>query len=363
MIGTPNLSELYCSYEDEYIDAFKRFLHAGDFIGGNSIEHFEDALAKFLNKKYVVSCKSGTHALQLALKASNIGQGDEVISVANTYYATIWAIWSVGARVVFCDVGKDGLIDINKIEKCITAKTKAILPVHLYGIPCEMNGILRLCKKYDLFLIEDASHAFGGSFLKRNDKVLNPEKRFICFSLYPTKNLGVMGDGGIIVTNSEFKATILKDLRYFSSNPLYGQFQKHAMHAQLDTLQAILATENLKYINQWSRHRQSLAKQYAEAFCNHIDYLPDIVGKEVVPYVFPIFHEDRDRLLNYLKEHGVFAQIHYKTDLHKLGWFNGKRNISLPQTEWHNAHVLTLPLFPTLSNENAEFICKTILNF
>lgn len=363
MIGTPDLSGLYGPFENEYIDALKKFLHMGIFIGGNSIELFENNLAKVLNKGYVISCKSGTHALQLALKAANIGQGDEVISVANTYYATIWAIWSVGAKVVFCDVGKNGLIDVNKIETCISPRTKAILPVHLYGIPCEMNEIFSICKKHDLFLIEDASHAFGGSFLKKRDTILSPEKRFVCFSLYPTKNLGVMGDGGIVATDSEHNAEIMRELRYFSKDPLSGQFQRNAMHAQMDTLQAILATVNLKHISFWSKCRQSIAKKYADAFCKHISYLPHIVNKEVVPYVFPIFHEDRDGLLNYLKKHGIFAQIHYKTNLHELEWFCDRRNILLPNTEWHNAHILTLPLFPSLSNEDVEYIISTILNF
>lgn len=363
MIGRPDLSKLYSLHEEEYVNAFRQFIHEGIFIGGTSIDHFEAQLAMLLNKKYVVTCKSGTHALQLALKAAGIGIGDEVISVANTYYATIWSIWSVGAKIVFCDVNEKGLIDVQQAEKLITSHTKAILPVHLYGIPCDINNLISLCNKYDLFLIEDASHAFGGNFLKEYNTQISSEKRLICISLYPTKNLGAMGDGGIVATNCEAMNQKLKSLRYFAEHPLLGDFIESASHAQLDTLQAILMRVNLEYIQTWSKKRRKIALQYADAFKNRINYIPDIVKKGVIPYVFPIFHNNRNRLGDFLLDNGIFSQIHYNTNLHKLQWFSNDVNVCLPRTEWHNAHVLSLPVFPTLTPNEVDTICKTVIDF
>jgi dTDP-4-amino-4,6-dideoxygalactose transaminase len=359
MIKT-SLSKVYAPIIDELLLQFKEYVQNGQYIGGRYSTEFETKVAWYLGATACVGCKSGTHSLVLALKAAGVGPGDEVISVGNTYYATIWAIKEVGAKPVFCDISlNDSLIDVNQIEPLITSRTKAILPVHLYGIPCDLDRLKTICEKYQLQLIEDASHAFGSKY---HNQYIGSDSDYACFSLYPTKNLGAFGDSGVVVTNNEDNAEKVRSLVYFSKDPLNGSFNEYAIHAQMDSLQAALLSVVLNHFEQYAIRRKQIAKIYADCLKNHIPYLRQLIRDDVVPYVFCIFVDDRDGLASYLKTKGIFAQVHYRNDLHRFKQF-APSPIPLPNTEWHNQHVLSLHVSPDLRDDEIYYICETLLNY
>lgn len=360
MIKT-SLSEVYAPIINELVLQFKEYIQNGQYIGGKYSKIFESKVASFLGASSCVGCKSGTHSLVLALKAAGIGPNDEVISVGNTYYATIWAIKEVGAQPVFCDISPDNaLIDCDIIEQLITPRTKAILPVHLYGIPCDLEHLKAICKRHQLQLIEDASHAFGSQY---QGHYIGANSDYACFSLYPTKNLGAFGDSGIVVTNKEENAERVRNLLYFSKDPLNGAFNEDAIHAQMDSLQAALVSVVLDHFEQYADRRKQIAKTYAECLHNHIQYLPQLASDEVVPYVFCIFVDNREDLVSYLKTKGIFVQVHYRNDLHRFNQFVASSPVSLPHTEWHNQHVVSLHVSPDLSDDDVYYVCETLLNY
>lgn len=359
MIKT-SLSKVYTPIIDELLSRFKEYVQNGQFLGGSYPDEFEAKVANYLGTTACVGCRSGSHALVLALKAAGIGPNDEVISVANTYYATIWAIKEVGAKPVFCDISpNNALIDLDQIEKLISPRTKALLPVHLYGIPCDLDRLQSICRRHQLQLIEDASHAFGSKYKNR---FVGSDSDYACFSLYPTKNLGAFGNSGIVVTKNKRNAKTVRNLLCFSKDPLNGTFVEDAIHVQMDSLQAALISVVLNHFEQYADRRKQIAKIYAEYLNGRVQYLPQLIDDDIVPYVFCIYAPDREKLTDYLMSKGVFAQVHYRYDLHHFKQF-ASQPVSLPNTEWHNQHVLSLPVSPDLSNDEIYYICETLLNY
>lgn len=356
MIYPIELAKLYEPYISEYEKAFSEFVRKGYFINGDYVDAFEEKMAAYLEAKYVVGCGNGTDAMELTMRAYGIGIEDQVITVGNTYYATARAIVNVGAQPVFCDVDDNALIDIDKIEEYITDKTKAIIPVHLYGLPVQMNKIRSLAGKYGLKVIEDCSHAFG----TRVDHVLiGRDSECACFSLYPTKNIGAFGDAGFIATNSKELADVVRAKRYYACDESRNSFQENSMHSRLDSFQAAMLIVSLEHIEEWNKRRIINKEKYIKRFKGTIPYLSLMEEKEVVPYVFPIIVEDQQKFYDYLKENGIQPQIHYKPDLHKiehLGPYVGKLN----KTEYFNSHVVSIPISPTVTIDEIDYISDVV---
>ena len=374
--------------------AVLRVLHSGQYIGGVEIKTFEDDFAKQIGVKQAVGCNSGTDALILALRALHIGSGDEVITPSFSFFATAEAISNVGATPVFVDVHtSEYLIDISLIEKAITSRTKAILPVHLFGCPVDMEALMALAKKYDLKVIEDCAQAAGA---KWKDKSVGSWGDIGCFSFFPTKNLGAGGDGGAITTDDDHLAQHIRELavhgmpkRYLHSNLGYN--------SRLDALQASILNVKLSRLSTWVEKRKQIASRYLES-------LKDLPGLEIPKYsqqtkmihgwnqfvvrvencpIPPITSyqnskvdllnsvqdssliSPRDLLKKNLESVGISTIIYYPIPIHlqpaykELGYSKG----SLPVTERICSEVLSLPIFPEITIKQQEYVVQSIKKF
>ena len=359
MINPIELSKLYTPYVEEYEKAFSDFVKQGYFIYGESVEKFEKKMAEYLGTKFVVGCGNGTDALELALRVNGIGVGDEVITTANTYYATARAIYNTGAKVVFCDVDDNALIDINAIEALINEKTKAIIPVHLYGLDVDMDELNSIAEKYNLVVVEDCSHAFG---TKSNGKYIGSESMCACFSLYPTKNLGAFGDAGFIATDSEELAIEMRNRRYYAANSDRTQFYENSIHSRLDSLQATLLLVSMKHIDEWNAQRKNNKEYYISKFKNKVPYFKKMEEEGVVPYVFPIICENQMDFYDYLKQNGINPQIHYKPELNKIDHLGGQ-NTELKKTVFFNNSVVSIPISQTVKMEEIEYITDVVCRY
>jgi dTDP-4-amino-4,6-dideoxygalactose transaminase len=346
--------------------AIKNVIKRSDFILGEDVGCFEEEFALFCHASYAVGVSSGTEALFLALLSLNIGPGDEVIVPDFTYIATSLAVSYTGARPVFVDIEEDTYnIDINEVKKAISSNTKAIIPVHLYGQPANMPEILKIAKENNLKVIEDAAQAHGASIKMPDGKwqVVGGLGDVGCFSFYPSKNLGALGDGGMVVTNNE---EIYKRLLMLRD---YGRISKYehsiiGYNARLDTLQAAILRIKLKKLNSWNKMRQKAANIY-----NRL--LNDVEGV-ITPYLAPwaehIYHvyairaKSRDALLNRLKDNGVGALIHYPVPLHlqkayeNLGYKRG----DFPVSEKIAQEIISLPMYPHIKVAQIKFVAKII---
>ena len=375
----------------ELESAVLRVLHSGQYVGGQEIQAFEDSFAEYVGVKNVVGCNSGTDALILALRALEIGPGDEVITSSFSFFATAEAISNVGAKPVFVDIQNNGyLIDIDSIEKAITSKTKAILPVHLFGCPLDMERIIELAKKYDLKVIEDCAQSAGA---KWKNKSVGSWGDAGCFSFFPTKNLGAAGDGGVVTTNNDQIAKQIRELavhgmpkRYFHTNLGYN--------SRLDALQAAILNVKLPMLAEWVNKRKQIAFRYEQSLrglpglkipklSNQLemthgwnqfvikvtDCLSDgssskqefQFGMESSLEAFPD-QSPRDLLKKELELLGINTIIYYPIPIHlqpayrQLGYTIG----SLPITEEACSQVLSLPIFPELTLEQQEHVIKSI---
>lgn len=356
MIST-NLANLYSQYMLEYVKAFEHFIGSGVYIGGDMVTSFEEEIAKYLGAKHAVGCGNGTHALQLGLMACGVRSGDEVITVANTYYATARAIIDVGAVPVFCDVNEHGLIDVEKIEALITPRTKAIMPVHLYGMVADIKRLRSICRMNKLSLIEDCSHAFGSSYC---GKKIGADSYCACFSLYPTKNLGAMGDAGMVVGSAEIVRRI-KQMRYYSPSPAHDRFRLVSLHSRLDSLQACLLRISLSHIDEWNARRVANAKYYMRRLNGHVPCFTPLCQDGVVPYVFPILVRNRKDFISHMKRKGVFVQIHYGVNLHRISHIT-QSSFHLPMTERLNREVVSLPVSPMMTEDELCYVSDVALS-
>jgi len=358
-----DLKRQYKYLKVELDNAFTNVFESGNFVLGENVRLFEEEFADYIGAGFAIGVGSGTEALHLSLKACEIGPGDEVITVPNTAVPTISAISFAGATPVLVDITPDTYtMDVKKIEKTITNKTKAILPVHIYGHSAEMEQIMKLAEMYNLKVIEDACQAHGAMY---NDKNAGTTGDMGCFSFYPTKNLGAYGDGGIIVTNHEELYNKLIMLRN------YGEVEKftskiEGFNSRLDEIQAAVLRVKLKYLDAWTNKRGEIATLYQKLLFNSNVQLPcERQWAKHVYHLFVIRVNKRDALKDFLQERGVGTQIHYPIPIHlqeaykNLGYKSG----DFPISERNAGEILSLPIYPELTTEEIEEIAGLITEF
>ncbi len=337
-------------------------LASGQYILGKHNKAFQSEFAEFVGTKYSVGLNSGTDALHLALRALNIGRGDEVITTAFTFVATASAIGLAGATPVFVDINPDTFnIDPDKIEAAITSKTKAIIPVHLYGQPAEMDKIMDIAKHHNLKVVEDCCQAIGAEY---NGQKVGSFGDFGCFSFYPTKNLGGMGDGGMITCNDENLYNRVIALRNHGGAIRYYH-DELGVNSRLDEIQAAILRVKMPYINEWNEKRRENAYRYNEMFSKY----PEILTPKEADNSYCVYHqytiriENRDEVHKLLQEKGIGAMIYYPVPLHlqKLHKELGYKEGDLPLTEKDTKLVMSLPMFPEITPEEQQTVVNTVV--
>lgn len=361
-IMTNNLGRGFQLYQEEYEEKVIEVMRSGWYILGQELKQFEDEWAQYVGSRYCVGLASGLDALILAFRALNIGEGDEVIVQGNTYIASVIGITSNRAKPIFVEPDESFGIDLNKIEKKITKKTKAILVVHLYGIPCEMQGIVDLCKKYNLRLIEDCAQSHGAEY---HGKMTGTFGDIGCFSFYPSKNLGAFGDAGAVVTDHEELADKIRILRNYGSEKRY--YNKVAgVNSRLDELQAGLLRVKLRHLEELTQEREAIAARYIEEINNELIQLP-IPRKECrcVWHQFVLQTIFRDELINYLKERKIGTIIHYPVPPHLAEAYIGLgyRKGDFPITERLADTVLSIPVYNGMTEKEIDYVVDCINKF
>lgn len=359
-----NLSKQYKYLKSDIQKAIKPVFANSSFILGSQVGEFEKSFASYCGVKYCIGVASGTDALLLALRAFGVGPGDEVITQANTFIATVLPILYLGAKPILVDCNPQTYqINVTQIEKVITKKTKCIIPVHLYGYPAPMYEVIRIAKKHKLFVLEDACQAHGASI---NGKMCGSFGDIAAFSFYPGKNLGAAGDGGAIVTNKKSLADSILMMRNVGQSEKY----KHDIigyNSRLDTIQASILSVKLKHLNRWNESR----RQLAELFTKHLNGLPVVTpplssnGNLANHHLYVIRTKKRDSLKKYLQDNEVSCGIHYPIPVHlqkSMMVLNYKKN-SFPLTELYAKQLLSLPMFPDLTKKEVLYVCSLIRTY
>jgi dTDP-4-amino-4,6-dideoxygalactose transaminase len=358
-----DLAAQYRTIAAEINEATSRVIQEADFVLGREVDLFEEEFASFCEAKYAVGVDSGTSALELALRAYDIGPGDEVITAANSFIASALAISHAGATPVLVDVDPvTYTMDVAAIGKAITPRTKAVLPVHLYGHPAHMEPIRQLAEKYGLVVIEDACQAHGARYKGKRAGSLG---HAAAFSFYPGKNLGAYGDGGMVVTNDRGIAKRLGMLRNYGQKEKYHH-QFRGYNRRLDTLQAAILRVKLKYLEKWNAARRWNADLYHKFLEGSRVVLPgEAGGAESVWHLYVIRTEQRDELKDHLISRGISASIHYPIPIHLQPAYRDleyKRG-AFPVTESYAQQLLSLPMYAEMTQAQIEFVAKTICGF
>jgi dTDP-4-amino-4,6-dideoxygalactose transaminase len=360
MIFFANPKSEYTYLKKKIDNKIKKILNSNSYILGNEVEKFEKNFSKYLGNKFSVGVSNGTDALILALQAINIKKGDQVITTSHTAFATIAAIVDVGATPVFVDINEnDYTIDTSKIEKKITKNTKAIIAVHIYGNPVNVKELIKIKKKYNIFLIEDCAQAHGAEY----DKIkVGNFGDFACFSFYPTKNLSTFGDAGIISTNHKRMYQKLKLLREYGWIKKNLSLQKGS-NKRLDELHAGILNVKLDYLDKFNNNRISIAKDYLTKIKSNKIILPkvDRFKKHVFHlFVIRVKNKKRNNFLNYLKKNKIYAGIHYPLPNHKQKPFLEYSTTDLPVTERITKDIVSIPIYPLLSKKEVHKIIRVI---
>jgi dTDP-4-amino-4,6-dideoxygalactose transaminase len=336
-------------------------IDSGSYILGSNCQEFEKKFAKFIGKKYGVLSNSATSVMQLTIMALGIGKEDEVIVPSLTAFPTIEPIFHVGAKPIFVDIDSTGNLDADLIEAKITKKTKALLPVHLYGNPVNLEKIAFLAKKHKLILLEDACQAHGAKY---QNKKVGSFGLASFFSFYPSKNLTFLGDGGIMLTNDEKLAQKVRMLRDHGRSDKYLH-QIVGFNMRANEIQAAIGLAQLEYLNKFNKRRRQIAKLYNQLLKKAPIELPLETPKgKSVYHMYVIRTKDRDRLTQHLKEKNIFTGIHYPIPCHlqpAVIKIIGK--IKLPKVEKFCNQILSLPIHPLLTNREVEIVAKEIINF
>jgi dTDP-4-amino-4,6-dideoxygalactose transaminase len=371
MVPFLDLKRQYRGIEEEILYAIKKVYEKGRFILGEEVSVFEKEFAGYCGVRYGVGVASGTDALSLALKTAGIAEGDEVITAANSFIATALAISFAGAKPVFVEIDpKTYTMDPNGLELYLRRrkakkrgeKVKAVVPVHLYGHPAEMDAIVEIANRYDVIIIEDACQAHGAKY---KGKKVGSYGALGCFSFYPTKNLGGYGDGGMVVTDNEKYYEKLKLLRCYGEKKRYQHVLKGG-NSRLDEIQAAILRVKLRYLDQWNEER----RRKAQAYMTMLEPFPVIRPFEMqearhVYHLFVIRTKRRNSLQTFLKKKGIDTLIHYPIPIHlqeayrELGYQRG----DLPLTEQCSQEVLSLPFFPEIEESKMEEVAWRILSF
>ncbi|VYU48666.1 aminotransferase class V-fold PLP-dependent enzyme [Clostridium tertium] len=387
-----DLKAQYESLAEELKEATLGILTSANYIMGKTVIDFEKEFAEYVGVKHAISVGNGTDGLVIALKAMGIGEGDEVITTPFTFFATAEAISAVGGTPVFVDVNKDTFnIDVTKIEEKITSKTKAIMPIHIFGQSADMDEINEIAKKHNLLVIEDACQAIGGKYKGRNVGSLAD---VAVFSFFPTKNLGCAGDGGMIVTDNDDIAIIAKALKTHGSgengqkaynllnnieeevqkaedandtvyNPLKYYNYLIGYNSRLDAIQAAILNVKIKEIDNWNAKRREIAGIYNEALQN-----TNLVTPVTRDYVEPVYHmyvlqsENREEVLEKLKEAGIATGVYYPVPLHLQKCYKnlGYKEGDMPVSEYLSHRTFAIPVYPELTKEQVDYIIKELKN-
>lgn len=359
-----DLKAQYRTIANEIDEAIRRVVVNTDFILGKDVELFEQEFAHLCEAGYAIGVDSGTSGLELALRAYGIGEGDEVISVSHTFIATAAAVSYTGAKPVLVDVDRDTYnIDAKRIEVAITKRTKAIVPVHLYGQAADLDPVLEIARRHNLIVIEDACQAHGARYKGKEVGALGNAG---CFSFYPGKNLGGYGDAGMVVTNSREVADRVRLLRNYGQPEKY----KHAImgyNRRLDTLQAAVLRVKLRHLEGWNTSRRRAASLYDELLKDDNGVRTPYVAEESshVYHLYVIQHPQRDLLASFLREQGIQTGLHYPTPVHLQPCYE---NLAvpigaLPVTEALASRVLSLPMYAEITDEQIEYVCDKIKSF
>lgn len=344
-------------------DAFRRVYSNSMYINGDEVKAFEEEYSRFHSVKYTIGCGNGLDALMLSLKALGIKEGDEVIVPSNTYIATALAVSYVGATPVFVEPNIDTYnIDSDLIEKAITNKTKAIIPVHLYGQPCDMDPIMAIAKKYNLYVIEDCAQAHGATY---KGKLIGTFGDSAGFSFYPGKNLGALGDAGAVITNNKEIACKVKALGNYGSDYKYHHIYK-GNNSRLDEMQAAFLRAKLPHLDRMNEHRRAVAAKYIDGIVNPAIILPKVIdGVKPVWHIFAIRTSKRDELADYLSEKGIGTNKHYPIPIHMQGAYK-ELNIpegALPIAEEISKTQLSLPMYYGMTDEEVQYVIDALNDF
>lgn len=382
-----NVQRQHMTYASEYEEAALSVMRSGSYIGGLEVGAIEEEFAAYHGAKYGVSCGNGTDAIVLALRALGIGRGDEVITVAWTFFATAEGIAAVGATPVFVDVRKDTYcIDTSFIESRITERTKAILPVHVYGQSCDMDELWRICKKYKLFLIMDCAQSAGTRYKGERKHTLGAVS---CFSFFPTKNLGCDGDGGMVLTDNEDIAKACRSLKVHGSGKdglwtLRREYERKACtipedmpigeskyynyligyNTRLDAIQAAVLRKKLTHLDEFVEGRRYNARLYNGAL-THTRFITPVEGAGSFHsyYIYALKHPEAEKIMKYLKENGIDCGTYYPVPLHLQGAFVslGYKAGDLPITEDLCNTTFAIPVFPELYEDERDYIITKLL--
>ena len=369
MIKVWDYKKEYQNEKEESLAAVEAVFESGVLVFGPHLEEFEKKFANYCDCKFGVGVGNCTDALEIALRALKIGNGDEVITVSNTAVPTVSAIVSAGAIPVFVDVDEYHLMDVSKIEDVVTEKTKCILPVHLYGQSVDMDSVAKLAQKYNLKIVEDCAQAHGATY---KGKKVGSMSDAGAFSFYPTKVLGAYGDGGMITTNSEELGDISQRLRFYgmekkkmSSGHWNGKYYSldHGTNSRLDELHAAILLKKLNHLDEYILTRCKIAKRYENELSGTSMILPrERLDNKYVYYVYVVKHPKRDLFIEKLRERDIHVNISYPWPIHTmagyeyLGWKDG----DLPITERYANEIFSLPMYPTLTNDEQTEVINTV---
>jgi dTDP-4-amino-4,6-dideoxygalactose transaminase len=358
-----DLKRQYHTIKEEVDSAIQDVLESQAFILGPQVKEFENLFASYCNTKHAIGVSSGTDALLLALKSLGIGDGDEVITSPFTFFATVGSICNTGANPVFVDIEPESFnIRPDLIEKCISKKTKAIIPVHLYGQCADMDPILEIAKKHDISVIEDSAQSIGAEY---KDKKSGSIGDLGCFSFFPSKNLGGLGDGGMITCNSDELGELIYMLRIHGGKPK-NYYSIIGINGRLDTIQASVLIKKLGHIELWCEKRREKASYYTEKMKGL-----DLVTPEIMSFNKHVFHQyvirtkERDRLMEHLTANNIGCAVHYPVPQHlqKCLAYLGYKEGDLPEAERAAKETVSLPIFPEITKEEQDYVIDTINDF
>lgn len=355
------LKKEYEDIKEEIDEAINLVIKNAKFILGQEVEKFEKNFAEFCGCGFCSGVGNGTQAIELALKALGIGEGDEVITVDNTSPFTILGILNTNARVRFVDCKEDYLINPDKIESAITEKIKAIIPVHLYGKACDMDRILEIARKYNLYVVEDCAQANGALY---KGKKVGSFGDLACFSFYETKNIGAYGDSGAVVTNNRELDEKIKILRN-GGQKIKDYISYIGINSRMDEIQASILNAKLKYLSRWNFKRREIARRYNELLMGINEVICPEFDETSAYHLYVIRAKKRDELREYLKEKGIVSLVHYPIPNHlqeafRFLWY---KEGDFPITERLCKEILSLPVFPQMADEEIKEVCENIKNF
>lgn len=350
----------YIAHKDEILKAIEEVFDSGQLILGEKGKLLEQSYANYCGVAYGIGVDNGTNAIVLALYSLGIGKGDEVITVSNTAIPTVSAIVTTGATPVFVDIDPDTyLMNVNQIESKITKKTRCILPVHLYGQCVDMDPLIEIANRHQLYIVEDCAQAQGSQY---KGKMAGAMSDVATTSFYPTKVLGAYGDGGLIITNNENTDKKLRRLRFYGAEQTYYAIEQ-GYNSRLDEIQAAILLTKLPQLENYIQRRREIASIYNEQLKNSALILPkELAYGRHCYYLYVVRHPQRDILMEKLREKQIFVNISYPWPIHTMTAYSylGYREGALPETESAAKEIFSLPMYPTLTNEEVLYVCEQL---